>query len=238
MKIELENEEDNSIYNIPKSGLIFAKIRNSSESLDYSPVGNYSFSNSLTDFKKAISLDSDISHWYNALGIFRSLIIDYKDYNILYDKISYENLPYFCKNLLISSIKEIIDKSKLDITNAQKISLLTVFKLSWDDAISSLKEIESNGGNSHEYTFEESLFILHLKTYKPNFLIRYFKSQEIEDDMIFYAKCLTAAISCVLKKEGKIPLELKLDLSIKDNKMFFIKNADILIDTYLDNLKK
>lgn len=237
MKIELE-DENNWKSNIPKTAFVFSKNKNSSESLDYSPFGAYSFGNVLTYYKRGILLNSDISKWYTALGIFRSLITVHKDYELLYDKIKYENLPNFCKNLLSSSISELINKCNLDIKDAQNISLLTPFTIYWDDAISSMKQIESNRGFSNEYSLEEALFILHIKTYKPNFLICFFRGQEIEDDMIFYAKCLIIAIYCVLKNENKIPLEFKLDLTSNDNKLCFIKNADILIDAYVDEIQK
>lgn len=236
MQIELDDEEKWK-SNIPKIAFVYSKNINSSESFDYSPFGKYIFKSSLGDFKKGLLMTSDISKWYRLLGLFRSLITYHKDYEILYDKISYEKLPDFCKTLISESVNEISRQCNLDMINSQKISLLTPFKISWDDAISSIRKIESIRGSFLEYSLEEALFILHIKTYKPNFLISFFSSQ-VEEDMLYYAKCLIAAIYCVLKNEGKIPLEFKLDLSINDNKLCFIKNADILIEQYLDEVEK
>lgn len=167
--------------------------------------------------------------WYLTLDICKCFVIIHKNYGTAFDNVSYESLPDNCKKLLASNID--ILANKCDLVSAQKLSLLTAINAQLDDALCAMKKIASRGALSHEYTLTEALFILHLNPTHPNVFRRVFYNDEYEKDMMFYAKCITGAIACILRFEKKIPDDFNFDIIPGDNvKQCFIRNVSKLIN--------
>ncbi len=175
--------------------------------------------------------NDNIPIWYLTLDLCKRFVITHKNYGTAFDNVSYESLPDNCKKLLSSNIE--ILANKCDLVSAQKLSLLTAINAQWDDALCAMKKIASRGALSHEYTLTEALFILHLNPTHPNVFRRVFYNDEYEKDMMFYAKCITGAIACILKFEKEIPEDFKFDIIQGDDvKQCFIRNVSKLINEY------
>lgn len=116
--------------------------------------------------------------------------------------------------------------------------MITVIDVSWKDAKSSMKAISSNGSLSHKYTLTEALFILHLKpsTICNDIWYTLFQKNKYEDDnILFYAKCLTGALGCVLKYEKRVASDFTFELlQTDDTKTCFIRNIKKLMQEYKD----
>ena len=169
--------------------------------------------------------------WYYILDLCRSFYVLDKNYYTLFDEISYESLPDKCKKLLSRNINEL--KKKCDIPIAEKLSLLTTINVSWEDVLSVMKEIALVGALSHKYTLTEALFILHLK---PSNIFGRFFQNNAGKSLLFYAKCITGALACVLKHEGKIPSDFEFEiLPTDDANGYFLRNVKKLMQAYKDN---
>ena len=189
---------------------------------------------------------NDLPTWYSILCRCRTRVIIGKCYLSLFNEVSYESLPDNCKKLLSGNIEEL--RSKCDIKSAQKLSVLTAINTSWDDILSSMKTITDGKALSHRYTLTEALFILHLKPSKScnsnsvlsNLRKLFQKSNEYKDeDVLFYAECITGALACVLKHDKKIPSDFKFDvIQTSDSSWRFMKNAKKLMQAYKDNFIK
>ncbi|MBQ9441004.1 MAG: hypothetical protein IJU54_01160 [Alphaproteobacteria bacterium] len=91
--------------------------------------------------------------------------------------------------------------------------------------------IRQGGALSHKYNLTEALFILHLNPIHPSLFRRVFYNNKYENDMMFYAKCITGAIACILRFEKKIPEDFNFDIIPGDNvKQCFIRNVSKLIN--------
>ena len=187
-------------------------------------------------------LSNELPVWYLNFLLCRSFFVIQKNYWSIFNKTSYENLSGNCKKLLNGNIEEL--KSKCDIKVAKKLSLLTAINTSWEDALSSIKEIVGKQALSHKYTLTEALFILHLKPSQSctstsiwsNWSKLFQKDNEYkEEDVLFYAECLTGALARVLKYEKKIPDNFEFDLlQTNDLSWRFIRNAKKLMQAYKD----
>jgi len=229
----------------------------------------YNISSGFHEYIMKTNLDSiseQLPLWYSILGYCKLFFILNESYSSFLSDISYDNLPIKCKKLLSRNINALKNKCNMQIV--KKLSVLTAINTSWKDALSSIKEILKKDTPlsydyklkdiplSHDYDLTEALFILHLKPSQSciNSLFNYFKGNNYKDkDVLFYAECITGALACVLKYEGRIPNDFKFDLkkddnnSIKDdneesnlvknnNKVeYFIKNAKKLMQAYKDN---
>ena len=189
----------------------------------------------------------ELFKWYYISDLCKSFFVLDKNYCVLFDEVSYESLPNSCKKLLSGNIEEL--KSKCDIKSAQKLSVLIAINTSWDDILSSMKEIvDKDEPLSHDYKLTEALFILHLKPSKScnsnsvlsNLRKLFQKSNEYKDeDVLFYAECITGALACVLKHDKKIPSDFKFDvIQTSDSSWRFMKNAKKLMQAYKDNFIK
>ena len=200
---------------------------------------------SYTEYMKMIDFNlasKKLFKWYYILNLCRSFYVLDKNYYTLFDEISYERLPDNCKKLLSENITEL--REKCDVSGAQKLSLLTAINVSWEDVLSVMKEIALVGALSHKYTLTEALFILHLKPSQSctstsiwsNWSKLFQKDNEYkEEDVLFYAECLTGALARVLKYEKKIPDNFEFDLlQTNDLSWRFIKNAKKLMQAYKD----
>lgn len=194
----------------------------------------------------SLSLSNELPVWYLNLLLCRSFFVIQKNYWSLFNTTSYESLPGNCKKLLNGNIEKL--KSKCDIKSAQKLSVLTAINTSWEDALSAMKEIALGGALSHKYTLTEALFIIHLKPSQEctnnsvlNNLQKWFltnreNNEYKEEDVLFYAECITGALACVLKHEGKIPSNFEFDiLQTSDLEWHFLRNVKKLMQAYKDN---
>jgi hypothetical protein len=144
--------------------------------------------------------------------------------------------------LLLEKINQI--KSKCDVSSAKKLSILTAINTSWENALSSMKEIVKEQALSHEYTLTEALFILHLKPSQSctsnsvwsNWIKLFLKSSEYKnEDVLFYAECITGAIACVFRHNKKIPANFEFDIIYTNDLSYrFIKNVKKLMQAYKD----
>jgi hypothetical protein len=188
------------------------------------------------------SIPEQLPMCYSITGTCRHYIIIHKDYRSLFNEVSYESLPDNCKKLLLEKINQI--KSKCDVSSAKKLSILTAINTSWENALSSMKEIVKEQALSHEYTLTEALFILHLKPSQSctsnsawsNRIKLFLKSSEYKnEDVLFYAECITGAIACVFRHNKKIPANFEFDLIYTNDLSYrFIKNVKKLMQAYKD----
>ena len=244
------NDSIKANVNIPESVWLYCMDQNTktfwgNKSLDCSILRFQREYDPLLNFPKQIEIikeiikernindvnDDNIPFWYLTLDLCKRFVITHKNYGAAYGNVSYESLPDNCKKLLSSNIE--ILANKCDIVSAQKLSLLTAIDAQWDDALCAMKKITSRGALSHKYNLTEALFILHLNPTHPNVFRRLFYYNEYENDMIFYAKCITGAIACVLKFEKEIPEDFNFDIIPGDDvKQCFIRNVSKLIKEY------
>ena len=211
------------------------------KSLDYSMLRFQREYDALLNFPKQVEIikerninyvnNDNIPIWFLTLDLCKRYVITHKNYGATFDNVSYESLPDNCKKLLSSNIE--ILANKCDLVSAQKLSLLTAIDAQWDDALCAMKNIASSGALSHKYNLTEALFILHLNPTHPNVFRRVFYNDEYKNDMMFYAKCITGAIACILKFEKEIPEDFNFDIIPGDDvKQCFIRNVSKLIKEY------
>ena len=209
----------------------FSTIRLSSNCAPFSIPSKYNTILSTSEYIRMIQsnlLSNELSVWYYIFCCCRSHVIIEKNYWALSNKISYERLPDNCKKLLSENITEL--RRKCDTKVAQKLSLLTAINVWWKDALSSIKEIVGKQALSHKHTLTEALFILHLK---PSSILSVFRQNNEGEDVLFYANCLTGALACVLKHEGKIPSDFEFEiLPTDDAKGYFLRNVKKLMQAY------
>ena len=180
--------------------------------------------------------NDNIPLWYLTLDLCKRYVIIHKNYGASFDNVSYESLPDNCKKLLSNNIE--ILANKCDLISAQKLSLLTAINAQWDDALCAMKKITSRGALSHKYNLTEALFILHLNPKHPNVFRRVFYNDEYQKDMMFYAKCITGVIACILKFEKEIPEDFDFDIIPSDDvKQCFTRNVSKLIKEYSKKFK-
>ena len=131
-------------------------------------------------------------------------------------------------------------KKKCDIPIAEKLSLLTAINPSYEEALSSMREINKDGSLSYNYTLTEAIFILHLNPSQSctNYIMSFFRKNNYEDkNVLFYARCLIGALACVLKHDGKIPADFEFDLLQTGNeKSYFLTSVKRLMQTYMKYL--
>lgn len=232
--------------NIPESVWLYCMNQNTktfwgNKSLDYSMLRFQSEYDALLNFPKQVEIikerninyvnNDNIPIWFLTLDLCKRYVITHKNYGAAFDNVSYESLPDNCKKLLSSNIE--ILANKCDLVSAQKLSLLTAIDAQWDDALCAMKNITSSGALSHKYNLTEALFILHLNPTHPNVFRRVFYNDEYKNDMMFYAKCITGAIACILKFENEIPEDFNFDIVPGDDvKRCFTRNVSKLIKEY------
>ena len=91
-----------------------------------------------------------------------------------------------------------------------------------------MKSINERGALTYEYKLTEAVFILPLRPTNSitDFFKNIFKSDKYEDeDMLFYAKCLTGALARVLKNEKTVSSDFKFEILTSDDlKTCFMRN--------------
>ena len=102
------------------------------------------------------------------------------------------NINYLCKK---RNIKE---------EEATKLSLIVLFKPSWNVSLKLLEKVCGSGGLTHQYTLEEALFVLLMLPQKPNFLKRMWSGESYKEERIFYFSCLAGAVAYMLGFYKKI----------------------------------
>ena len=182
------------------------------------------------------SISEDLPRWYYIIGKSRNMFVAHKNYYSYFDIVSYKDLPNICKQLLSENINLLQTEQNCSLEEAQKWSLLTCIVVSWKDAYSSMKTIAKEGPFTHKYNLTEAVFILHLrpKSGINGFFSKIFQGNKYEDEeMLFYSKCLTGALACVLKHEKNIPVDFKLEILASDTfKSSFLRNSQKLMEAY------
>ena len=182
------------------------------------------------------SISEDLPRWYSIIGKCRNMFVIHKQYPSYFNTVSYKDLPNTCKNLLSSNINLLQTEQNCSLEEAQKWSLLTAIVVSWKDAYSSMKAIAESGPLTHKYKLTEAVFILHLTPTSTitGFFGNIFQINKYEnEEMLFYAKCLTGALACVYKHEKKIPVDFEFEILTSDNfKSSFLKNSQKLMEAY------
>lgn len=180
------------------------------------------------------SLSENLPMWYSILGKCRCMFVAHKNYVSYFKNIIFKDLPDTCKLLLSENIKEFQKKNFTSIEEAQKWSLLTTIVVSWKNAYSAMKSINERGALTYEYKLTEAVFILHLRPINSitGFLSNIFNSDKYEDeDMLFYAKCLTGALACVLKNDKRVSSDFKFEIFTSDDlKTSFMRNIKRLME--------
>lgn len=96
--------------------------------------------------------------------------------------------------------------------------------------------INEKGPLTHKYNLTEAVFILHLRPISGiiGFFSNIFQGNKYEDEeMLFYSKCLTGALSCILKHEKKIPVDFNFEILTSDTfKSSFLRNSQKLMEAY------
>ena len=97
-----------------------------------------------------------------------------------------------------------------------------------------MKSINERGALTYEYKLTEAVFILPLRPTNSitDFFKNIFKSDKYEDeDMLFYAKCLTGALARVLKNEKRVSSDFKFEILTSDDlKTSFMRNIKKLME--------
>ena len=195
----------------------------------------YEFHNWVYEYVKTTDLNSfSLPMWYSILGKCRHMFVAHKNYPSYFNTITFEDLPDNCKLLLSENIKMFQKKNNTSLEDAQKWSLLTAIVVSWKKAYSAMKSINERGALTYEYKLTEAVFILHLRPTNSitDFFKNIFKSDKYEDeDMLFYAKCLTGALARVLKNEKRVSSDFKFEILTSDDlKTSFMRNIKKLME--------
>jgi len=122
----------------------------------------------------------------------------------MYDRISYENSTEYMKATLSRSVRGYVWRGVPEAIS-QRYALMSAFDVSWNEGQRLLHLIIGNDGMfSHNYSLEETLFIVHMHVTPPSFLGQWFKGSSYHEEQVTYSGCLTAAIARGLSSYGRL----------------------------------